>query len=148
MDDPLLVRRGEALRELHRVVDGLPHRDRAGTETATQRLALEELGDDVRRTLVRTEVVDGGDVRVVEHARGAGLLLEAFQAIGVLRERGGQHLDRDFAAEARVLRAVDLPHASRTELGEDLVGTEPRAGGERHFRPSTRYRSASTRWKE
>ena len=61
--DPLLVRRGETLRDLHRVVDRLARRDRARAQAAPQRLALEKLRHDVRRAVVRPEVVDGRDVR-------------------------------------------------------------------------------------
>ena len=53
-----------------------------------QRLAFEQLGDHVGRALVGPDVVDLEDVRVVEQAGGARLLLEAAQAVGVGRERG------------------------------------------------------------
>ena len=69
-------------------------------------------------------------------AGGPGLLLEAAQAIGVGGEGGRQDLDRDVAAEARVLGAVDLPHAARADGGEDLVGAEAGTGGEGHRTPS------------
>ena len=133
VDDALLVRGGEAVRDLHRVVDGLARRQPATGEHRAQRLALEQLLDDVGSVVVRADVVDGGDVGMVEDARGLRFLLEAAQAVRVLRERGGQHLDRDLASEARVLRAVDLAHSPGADLAEDLVGAELRAGGERHF---------------
>ena len=59
-------------------------------------------------------------------ARGPRLLLEAAQALGIGREDGGQHLDRDVAPEPRVARAVDLAHPARAERDEDLVGAEAR----------------------
>ena len=59
---------------------------------------------------------------------GARLALEAGQAVGIgARRLGGQHLERDVAAEPRVARAVDLAHAARAERGDDLVGAEPSA---------------------
>ena len=45
---------------------------------------------------------------------------------------GGQHLDRDVAAEARVPRAIDLAHAAGAERGDDFVGTESGSGGQEH----------------
>ena len=60
---------------------------------------------------------------MVERAGGPRLLLEAAQALGVGGERGGQHLDRDVAAEPRVAGAVDLAHAARAERRRHLVGT-------------------------
>ena len=37
---------------------------------------------------------------------------------GSAAKAGGQHLERDVAAELRVGRAVDLAHAARAERGE------------------------------
>ena len=79
--------------------------------------------------------MDRDDVGVVERRRRARLLLEALQAVRVLRERRRQHLDRDLAPEPRVLRPVDLSHPAGAERREDLVGAELCAGGERHRVP-------------
>ena len=49
-------------------------------------------------------------------------LLEAAQVVRVNREGGGQHLDRDLAPEARVVRAIDLAHAPGAERRDNLVG--------------------------
>ncbi len=132
VDDPLLVRGGEAVDDLERVVDRLARRERAAREDRAQRLAFEELLDDVGRAVVLADVVDGGDVGVVQDAGGLGLLLEAAQAVGVGGEGGGEDLDRHVAAEARVLRAVHLSHPARADGGEDLVGAEPGAGCQGH----------------
>jgi len=43
-----------------------------------------------------------------------------------------QQLDRHVAPEPRVAGAIDLAHSSRTERGEDLVGTEFLTRGESH----------------
>ena len=116
VDDPLLVRRGEPVRDLERVVGRLAGGELAAGQGRAEGLALEELLDDVGSAVYRSDVVDGGDVRVVENARRLGLLLEAAQAVGVLREGGRQDLDRDLAGETRVLRAVHLAHAPGADL--------------------------------
>ncbi len=128
VDDPLLVRGGEAVGDLERVVDRLALRELAAGEDRAQRLAFEELLDDVGRAVVLADVVDGGDVGVVEDAGGLRLLLEAAQAVGVGGEGGRQDLDRDVAAEARVLGAVDLPHAARADGGEISYGPSREPG--------------------
>ena len=69
VDDALLVRRGQAAGDLDRVVDRLARGQRAARERVAQRLALEQLGDDVRHAGVGADVVDGQDVRVVERRR-------------------------------------------------------------------------------
>jgi hypothetical protein len=65
--------------------------------------------------------VDRADVRVIERRGDAGLALQALNGAGVARELVRQELQRDTAAEAMVARFVDLAHASRAELGHDLV---------------------------
>ncbi len=132
VDDSLLVRGGEAVDDLERVVDRLALREAAAREGRAQRLAFEELLDDVGRAVVLADVVDGGDVGVVPDPGSLRLLLEAAQAVGVGGEGGGEDLDGDVAAEAWVLRAVDLSHAARADGGEDLVGAEPGAGCQGH----------------
>jgi hypothetical protein len=67
-------------------------------------------------------VVDGEDVRVVEPARRARLLLEAPEAVLVLREGCRQNLHGHLAPDTGVAGAVDLPHPSRAERGHHLVG--------------------------
>ena len=67
-----------------------------------------------------------------ERREQLGLALEAREPLGILRELGGQRLDGDVAAEARVARAIDLAHAARAERRDDFVGAESGAGGEWH----------------
>ncbi len=69
VDDALLVRGAEAAGDLERVVDGLARRDRAAGELLAQGRSLEQLRDDVRRAVVRADVVDRHDVRMVEARR-------------------------------------------------------------------------------
>ena len=95
---PLVVRGGEAVRDLQRVLDGLARRERAdGREPLAQRLALEQLHDGVGDAAVLAEVVDGQDVRVRERRDGLRLALEARERVGVRRRARGQDLDRDVA---------------------------------------------------
>ena len=53
---------------------------------------------------------------------------------GLCAELGGQHLDRDVAAEAGVARAVDLAHPAGAEKAEDLVRPETRTHRDGHDR--------------
>ena len=69
---------------------------------------------------------------MVERAARARLVLEAPQALGIARERGGQHLDRDVAAEPRVARAVHLAHPARTKRADDLIRAEAGSRDQRH----------------
>ena len=64
---------------------------------------------------------------MVQRRGRAGLLLESVQTIDVGRERAGQNLDRNVAAEPRVARAVHFTHPARAECGQDLVRSEASA---------------------
>lgn len=77
MDDSFVVGCGETLRRLEGVVDGLSRREPSIGQYFAQRLSFQKLADDVRRSLVRPDVVDGNDVGVVEDTRSPRLLLEA-----------------------------------------------------------------------
>jgi hypothetical protein len=71
---------------------------------------------------------------MIETRNGARLALEAREAIGARRDGLRQHLDRDFASETRVARAIDLAHAPGSERAGDLVGAELCSLGEGHSR--------------
>ena len=135
VDDPLLVGGGQATGDLDRELHRLAHAQGARGHAVAQRLALEQLGDDVGRPLLEPSVdlagvVDGDDVRVVEDAYGAGLLLEAADPVGVRGDLAVQDLEGDLAGEAQVLGPVHLAHAALAEEGHDLVGSHARAGCE------------------
>ena len=84
-------------RQLEHAGDRQPaRRDEIGEALALDQLHGEEA--DVRLVLDR---VERDDVGVIEPGHGARLALEAGEAIGVRGDVGGQHLDRDVAAEAR-----------------------------------------------
>ncbi len=63
-------------------------------------------------------------MRVIERRRGARLLLEARQPLGIGGVLLRQNLDRHLAAQARVFAEIHLAHAARAEQLEDLVRAE------------------------
>ena len=79
---------------------------------------------------LRSHVVDGQDVRVVEGGHGPRLALEPCEPFGVGGQLRGQHLDRDLASQPRVAGAVDLAHPAGPDEAEDLVRPETRAGSQ------------------
>ena len=80
--------------------------------------------------LVLADVVERADVRMLEARDVPRFALEPLAPARHRRpDAGRQHLDGDEAIEPRVARLVDLAHAAFADEGEDLVGTEPGAGG-------------------
>src|SRR5262249_40942667 len=133
--DPLLVRGGEAERDLDGVLDRPTRRERARGEGAAERLALEELHDGVRDAALAPDVVEREDVRVRERGNRLRLALETRERLRILGHPLRQTLDGDVAAEPRVARAVDLAHPSRSQRREDLVGAESSSYPQSHFSP-------------
>ena len=109
-----------------RVLDGLPHRQRACGQPVAKRLAFEQLRDDERRAVLGADVVDCQDVRVIERRGGLGFLREPTQPIRIRGEVGRKDLDRDFTPERGVARAIHLAHPARTERREYLAASKSR----------------------
>ncbi len=59
MDDAASVRGGDAAGDLQGVGDGAPRRERPLLQPRSQRLAVDELGDDVRRRRPSPALVEG-----------------------------------------------------------------------------------------
>src|SRR5581483_10150614 len=115
MDDSAIVRGGHAARDGGGVLDRAARRERAARDALAKRLAFEQLQHDVERIAGRAEVVHGDEVRMIEEAEGARLLLESRDDLRVAGGCGGQELDGDFARELRIARAIDLTHAARAD---------------------------------
>ena len=132
MDDSLPVRLVERVGDLDGEAQRLVERKPASAEPFGERLAFEQLHDEVFGLAVVADVVEGADVRVGELRDRLRLPLEALADLGGFERCCGQDLDRDRAVEARVAGAIDLPHSARADRREDLVGAEARAGCEGH----------------
>ena len=55
-----------------------------------------------------------------------------WRATGSLVRSGGSTFEGDGAVQARISRTIDLSHAARAGGADNLVGSEPGAGRERH----------------
>ena len=78
-------------------------------------------------------------MRMIQRSNGAGFALEAGAQILALGDVFRQDLDGDGAVEASVARLVDFAHSSSADRGEDFVGAEFVAGGERHIRDRAQF---------
>ena len=114
VDDALLVRGFERIGDLARDGERLLERNRALLDPLGERLALDQLHDQV----VRADVEQRADIGMVQRGDGARLALEA------VAEPLGGDLHRHFAVQAGIGGAIDLAHAARADLFEDLVGAQ------------------------
>ena len=134
VDDAARVRRGEALRHLRRPVQRGGQRDGSLVEAGPERLALEQLGDEVGLAVVDAHVVEGDDVRVGHRADQPRFPLEAFHEVAVCAQCLRNDLDGDLASESGVPRPVDLGHPAGSQECQHLVGPQPDPRRQAHTR--------------
>src|SRR5262245_56584937 len=73
------------------------------------------------------DLVNGEDVGMVKTRRRARFLLEPADALLILREGGGQKLERDLAAEPRIFCQINPAHPARANQRERLIVAEAAA---------------------
>src|ERR1019366_3952718 len=131
-DDPLGVCPGQAVRHLGSNGEDLLYRERPFGEKLAKGLSLDQLHGEVRGVSLAANFVQRDDVGVVKGRSRACLPLEPLQPAGVRGELGRQHFDRNETVEARVLRPVDLSHATSAKKRSDLEWTEARTWWKTH----------------
>src|SRR5215472_17342035 len=103
--------------------------------------ALQWLSLDVfHHQIVRANVVQGADVRMIERRNGARLALEPFTV------RRTEDLDRDGSVQTRVSGFPDFSHPARADGGKDLIGTKLVADRERHTRAQSSLADGFLAW--
>jgi hypothetical protein len=123
MDDPLVVRGLERIRDLARDGQRLGRGNRAGGDTFGKGWTVDELHHEV----VRAHIVERTDVRMIQRGHRASLALEPFA------ELPGGDFDGDGAVQTGVASAVDFSHAAGAYGVGDFVGAEAGPGGEKHI---------------
>ena len=77
-------------------------------------------------------VVHVDDLRPPDERGGARLLREAREPLRIAEDTGAQHLQRDTAIQLRVVRAIDVAHATRSDQAVDFVASQPGTGLQCH----------------
>ena len=88
--------------------------------------------ETTRRAVVGADIVNGENVRVAQRADGLRLLFQPPDQFRVVRARSGYNLDRHVALQPIVPGPIHFAHPARTQLADDLVWTQTRAGTQRH----------------
>jgi hypothetical protein len=125
--DPFVVRGREGQRNLTAVVDGFLNREVLGVQLVAQRYAFEELGHEIRRALVHSDVVDSQHPRVIQCGCRPRLLFEATQTFVIGGKYRRNDLDRHAPPETAVACVIHLAHPAGAEQSVDLVGSELRS---------------------
>jgi hypothetical protein len=134
MRDPGSVRRGEAVGDLRPDVNQLARGNRSALDERPQRLAFDQLGNDVGDVALLADVVNGNDVGMVERAGRPRLLFKPRAPRRVAGKALRQNLHRDLAAEPGIPRAEDFAHAAGPKGCDDLVGSQTGPSADGHER--------------
>ena len=121
MDDAALVRLLQRRGNLAAQCGDLLLRQPAGGDALRQGLARHVLHDQEVDAVAAVEVVNRGNMRVVQPGQRFRFLPKPSPCCLVAKGAGRQHLEGDVAVEVRVAGAVDLAHAARAKLGGDLI---------------------------
>ena len=108
MNDALRVRGLEGIDELPRDGECFVDRDGATRQSIGEIFALDELEHQKRDVLDPVELMNDGDVGMIEGSQQLRFAFEALHALGVLREIFRQNFDRDLALQLGVGGAIDL----------------------------------------
>ena len=122
MDDAGAVRTSDTLGDLNREANRRIDRERSAVNQCRQRLADDVLHRDEVDPLVRVDLVDRDDVRMIEGRGGLGFAKETVLPLRVVGVLWREHLERDLALKDGVASFPHLPHAALAQLrGNDVL---------------------------
>lgn len=99
-------------------------RNRPPGNPVGQSLPFDKFQYEVSRAGGLLDIVDPGNVGVVQCSQDLGFSLKARHAIGIAGEFFRQDLDRYVALQLGITRAINLSHAAFSKQGSDLVRPE------------------------
>ena len=130
MNDAVLVFR-QRVTGLDGQIERPPQFERTVLQQVAQRLPTHVLHDDVGASVSLADVVDGGDVRMIDGGREAGFLNEALASIVVLGQGRRNELERGLSMQLLVFNEEDFAHPALAEALDDAVVANRRLGHER-----------------
>jgi hypothetical protein len=121
VDDAVLMRRLQRLRDLLRDRQRLIERDRTARNALRQIVPFDQFHHERGAAAALFEAVDARDVGMVQGPQRARLAPEARQSLRIARELGRQCLDGNIAAKPLVVRPIHLAHPASAQQGEDAI---------------------------
>src|SRR5262249_49081342 len=124
MHDAFFVSGVQRVGDLARGRQRFGERQRSSREAFGQRFALDKLENQRGNAVVFLDVVNRGNVGVIECGQQVRLAFEARDAFSIGGEEARKNLDGDVAPKPRVVGAIDLAHSARAEQAADFVRSE------------------------
>src|SRR5579863_2396592 len=129
MDNTLLMRLLQGLRDFYSNLQNLIKRKRALLQALGDSLAFEILHDQEVGAVLSANVVERADIGMLERGNSFGFALHPLFQLRVRGQVRGQNFDGNSAVEAGVPRPIDLAHTTHAERGDDFIRTEFGASG-------------------
>src|SRR5271170_5015863 len=123
MNDAMVMSCDQALYDLKGVIDSMPSRQCAFRQPRAQSFTVQQFANNVRRSVVETDIIDGDDVGMIESGCGAGFQFEAAETIGIAAGTGTNEFQGNIAAQPLVTGPIDFAHRSGADFFEDPVVT-------------------------
>jgi hypothetical protein len=98
-----------------------------------QRFAVDQFQHQKLRLVLCGEVVNGGDIGMVQGRQNLGVTLKPGQSGRIAGEFVGQNLDGNFTLQLLIFGAIDLAESALTEQFGDFIRRELRTDRARHF---------------
>ncbi len=132
MDDSSTVGFFESVGDLDGDGQNLFGSERTLAQALGQRLALQELHDQVVDGAFVAHIMEHADIGMLKLRDDFGFAFEAGAQFSARHQLSVQYFDGDRAVQARVASAIDLTHATRAERRFDFVGAKSGARGQSH----------------
>src|SRR5262249_34972512 len=120
MNDAPLVRRFKRFTDAPANIESFVKGNGTMLDVFRERLAFHEFKHQESRLIRFLQIIDGGDIRMIERGENFSFALETAHTLGIARKFAGQNLDRDITLQFCVTCAIYLAHSAPTENGRDF----------------------------
>ena len=122
----------ERVGNLDGIAQHLIQRQRAFLQMLRQGFTFDVLHHEIVGSVLMANIVENADVRMIQTGNGSRFALEALAKLLPARVVVWKDFDGDDAVETRIAGAIHLTHSSRSNAGENFVGTQTLASRGRH----------------
>jgi hypothetical protein len=112
--DALAVRDRQRIGDSNADFEGFVQRHRTFAQSFGYSLTLQKLHHQVVGSILRADVIEMADVRMVQRRNGPSLALHALFQFRRRGKMGSKNFDRHGAIQPRIARPIDLAHAAST----------------------------------
>ena len=110
-----------AFRDLRRNLQRVFERDRPTLQSIRERLAFDEFKDQEAESVGLFEIVDRGNVGMIQRGEKLGFTLEAADPVRVAGELSGKDLNGNVTFQLRIARSIDFAHAPGADQRHKLI---------------------------